>query len=46
MANRRVAVFGPAYLDRVLRVNRPLIDPSLGSPIDQSADGEWRFGAI
>ncbi|MFI5459690.1 MAG: PfkB family carbohydrate kinase [Isosphaerales bacterium] len=45
MANRRVAVFGPAYLDRVLRVDRPLIDPALGSPIDQSVDGEWRFGA-
>jgi len=45
MANRGVAVFGPAYLDRVLRVDRPLIDPALGSPIDQSVDGEWRFGA-
>jgi sugar/nucleoside kinase (ribokinase family) len=41
---RRVAVFGPAYLDRVLRVDRPLIDPALGPPIDQSVDGEWKFG--
>jgi len=44
MAKRGVAVFGPAYLDRVLRVDRPLIDPALGSPIDQSVDGELRFG--
>ncbi len=41
---RRVAVFGPAYLDRVLRVDRPLIDPDLGPPIDQSVDGAWKFG--
>ncbi len=41
---RRVAVFGPAYLDRVLRVDRPLIDPALGPPLDQSVDGEWKFG--
>jgi len=46
MANRRVAVFGPAYLDRVLRVDRPLIDPASGPPLDQSVDGEWRFGAF
>lgn len=44
MANRRVAVFGPAYLDRVLRVDRPLVDPALGSPLDQSVDGRWKFG--
>jgi ribokinase len=44
MANRRVVVFGPAYLDRVLRVDRPLIDPALGTPIDQSMEGEWKFG--
>jgi sugar/nucleoside kinase (ribokinase family) len=41
---RRVDVFGPAYLDRVLRVDRPLIDPALGPPLDQSVDGEWKFG--
>jgi ribokinase len=44
MPNRRVAVFGPAYLDRVLRVDRPLIEPSLGPPLDQSVDGAWKFG--
>ena len=44
MMKRQVAVFGPAYLDRVLRVDRPLIDPALGPPLDQSVDGEWKFG--
>ncbi len=43
MTARRVEVFGPAYLDRVLRVDRPLFDPSLGPPYDQSTDGEWKF---
>ncbi len=44
MTNRRqVAVFGPAYLDRVLRVDRPLIDPAHGPPLDQSVDGTWKF---
>jgi sugar/nucleoside kinase (ribokinase family) len=43
MSNRRVEVFGPAYLDRVLRVDRPLFEPSLGPPFDQSSDGEWKF---
>jgi sugar/nucleoside kinase (ribokinase family) len=42
---RRVDVFGPAYLDRVLRVDRPLIDPALGPPLDQSVDGTWKFGS-
>jgi ribokinase len=45
MANRRVVVFGPAYLDRVLRVDRPLVDPALGPPLDQSVEGVWKFGA-
>ncbi len=45
MPGRRVEVFGPAYLDRVLRVNRPLIDPALGPPLDQSLDGVCEFGA-
>jgi ribokinase len=45
MTNRRVAVFGPAYLDRVLRVDGPLIDPSLGRPLDQSVEGRLRFGS-
>ena len=44
MIKRSVAVFGPAYLDRVLRVDRPLIDPGSGPPIDQSVDGVWKFG--
>ncbi len=43
MANRRVEVFGPAYFDRVLRVDRRLFEPSLGPPFDQSTDGEWKF---
>ena len=29
---RRTQVFGPAYLDRVLRVDRPLLDPRDGPP--------------
>jgi sugar/nucleoside kinase (ribokinase family) len=44
MPGRRVVVFGPAYLDRVLRVDRPLIDPALGPPLDQSVDGVCEFG--
>jgi ribokinase len=42
---RRTRVFGPAYLDRVLHVDRPLIDPAEGTPLDQSVDGSWKFGA-
>ncbi len=35
-------VFGPAYLDRIIRVDQPLIDPALGlPPIDRSVDGSW-----
>ena len=45
MSDRRVEVFGPAYLDRVLRVDRPVLDRSLGPPYDQSTDGEWKFTA-
>jgi sugar/nucleoside kinase (ribokinase family) len=45
MPNRRVSVFGPAYLDRVLRVDQPLVDPSSGPPLDQSVEGTWKFGA-
>ena len=44
MTASRVLVFGPAYLDRVLQVDRPLIDPKLGPPLDQSVDGVWKFG--
>lgn len=34
---RRTLVYGPAYLDRVLRVDRPLLDPATGETIDGSA---------
>ncbi len=44
MGGRRVVVFGPAYLDRVLRVDRPLVPSGQRPPIDQSVDGEWEFG--
>ncbi|MGO8899881.1 MAG: sugar kinase, partial [Isosphaeraceae bacterium] len=43
--NLRAMVFGPAYLDRVLRVDRPLVDPDLGPPIDQSVNGSLGFAA-
>ncbi len=43
MPARRIEVFGPAYLDRVLRVDRPLFDPPLGPPFDQSTEGNWKF---
>jgi hypothetical protein len=41
---RRVQVIGPAYLDRVLRIDRPLLAPALSPPLDQSVDGRWEFG--
>lgn len=41
---RRTHVFGPAYLDRVLRIDGPLVDPNEGPPLDQSVDGRWKFG--
>jgi hypothetical protein len=44
MPVNRVLVFGPAYLDRVLNVDRPLIDRELGPPLDQSVEGVWKFG--
>src|SRR5262249_14435294 len=44
MDRPRVVVFGPAYLDRVLRVDRPLVDREFGAPIDQSVEGQWKFG--
>jgi pfkB family carbohydrate kinase len=43
MFGKRVQVFGPAYLDRVLRVEGPILDPALGPPLDQSTDGTWKF---
>lgn len=42
--SRRITVYGPAYLDRVLRVDGPLVDPDHGPPLDQSVDGRLRFG--
>ena len=36
----RPLIFGPAYLDRVLRVDRPMVAPAFADrPIDGSADG-------
>ncbi|WP_165063406.1 carbohydrate kinase family protein [Paludisphaera rhizosphaerae] len=40
----RVRVFGPAYLDRVLRVDRPLLGSECDSPLDQSVEGRQGFG--
>jgi ribokinase len=43
MDARRVAVYGPAYLDRVLRVDCPVIGDPDAPPLDQSVEGEWEF---
>ncbi|MDG3005823.1 carbohydrate kinase family protein [Paludisphaera mucosa] len=40
----RVRVFGPAYLDRVLRVDGPLTGPDSTAPLDQSVEGRVGFG--
>ena len=41
----RTLVFGPAYLDRVVRVDRALVNPDLGEPpLDASVDGTWAGG--
>ena len=40
----KVMVFGPAYLDRVLRVDRPLIDRDLGPPSIRAWKG--RAGSV
>src|SRR5690349_8429582 len=42
--SRHTVVFGPAYLDRVLRVGGPLLGPESGPPLDQSVEGAWAFG--
>lgn len=42
---RRTLVFGPAYLDRILLVDQPLLEPEFGGPLDQSVDGQLRFGS-
>lgn len=44
MPGRRVVVIGPAYLDRILRVDRPLLPVDAGGPIDQSAEAVGKFG--
>jgi sugar/nucleoside kinase (ribokinase family) len=41
---RRTIVFGPAYLDRVMRVDRPLLEEGTGPPIDQSVEGRLEAG--
>ncbi|MFO0890821.1 MAG: PfkB family carbohydrate kinase [Isosphaeraceae bacterium] len=38
-------VFGPAYLDRVLRVDRPLVEGSSMGPLDRSQNATGRFAA-
>ncbi len=38
---RKTLVFGPAYVDRVLKVDRPLAE---GGFIDRSANGRWDLG--
>ncbi len=43
MNSPQVSVFGPAYLDRVLHVDGPLVDPQTGPPLDQSLDGTLKF---
>jgi sugar/nucleoside kinase (ribokinase family) len=39
MTPRKTLVFGPAYLDRVVLVDRPLIDPAVGGVVDRSVLG-------
>lgn len=39
-----IQVFGPAYLDRVLVVDRPIVDPRFSKPLDLSAEGIWEAG--
>src|SRR6478736_6002920 len=41
---RQIQVFGPAYLDRVVRLDGPLLDRKISPPLDQSVDGHWKFG--
>jgi ribokinase len=43
MSGRRFVVFGPAYLDRILRVDQALVASEQGAPIDQSVEGDWKF---
>lgn len=39
MTPRKTLVFGPAYLDRVLKVDAPLVDPAVGGVLDRSVPG-------
>ena len=39
--SRTIQVFGPAYLDRVLLVDRPIADHQISKPLDLSAEGVW-----
>ena len=39
--NRRTQVFGPAYLDRVIHVDRPLLDPRKGPA--PGSERRWRL---
>ncbi len=43
--SRRVLVYGPAYLDRVLRVDRPLLEPGPGQTLDRSIEARLGTGA-
>ena len=44
MTGRRVVVFGPAYLDRVLRVDRPLVAGVRAPPWIRASRASWKFG--
>ena len=43
MSSRITHVYGPAYLDRVIRVDRPIHGEGKAA-LDQSVDGSWTFG--
>lgn len=43
---RKTLVFGPAYLDRVLKVDAPLIDPTVGGAIDRSVTARPDFDSL
>src|SRR4051812_42376100 len=43
LSRRVIHIFGPAYLDRVVHVDRPLHEEGQ-PPLDQSVDGVWKFG--
>lgn len=41
---RSTHIYGPAYLDRVLRIDRPLLDLKTAAPLDRSVDGRLEPG--